>query len=285
MNKNKITILILAITGMMIFSLGVEASNPFLYVSPSEANKNINSTFDIAVKVSPSGEKVCAVEGQLLLSKLSCQKIDLAQGIMPQNSPSFSNNLSFLLGIPGCTTQEKTLFTIRVKVNTVGKASASFRNVDVIGEGVSLGSAFVKGNYEITVPSAPSIPSTPSVPVLPPVSCVCEDWIPWQNKDCGQEDCVDTQRLQERTRICAPLGCDIEKQTQCINDSTCITLAKEKPEVDEIVHQASLLAAIGSAITLGTNNVWLGIIVGIGIILLLILVILSISKRYKKYRG
>lgn len=270
-NKNKITILILAITGMMIFSLGVEAANPSVYISPATTTKNMGESFELSVKVNPAGEKVCAVEGQLVLSKLSCQKIDLAEGIMPQTSPSFSNNLYFLLGIPGCTTQEKTLFTIKVKADTVSGAFASFKNVDIIGEGMSVSSAFVDGNYEITVPVAP---------ITPPLSCVCDSWGSWQNRDCGEENCAPTQRLQDRVRVCTPSGCDVEKQTQCINDSTCIVLAKEKPEFAETVTQSSFLAAIGSVITSGTGR----IIVSMVAILLLILAILAISKRYKKYR-
>lgn len=289
MNKNKITILMLVVVGMMIFSFNVKAADPSLYVSPATADKDMGSAFDVVVKVNPTGEKVCAVEGQLSLSKLVVQKIDVAEGIMPQTSPSFSNNLYFLLGIPGCTTQEKTLFTVRVKADTVGKASAGFKNVDIIGEGMSISSAFVDGNYEITVPSVsavppavPTIPSTPSTPQQ--ISCVCDDWNSWQNGNCGEGNCALTQRLQERDRACTPSGCDIEKQIQCVNDSTCITSAKEKVEIPETVPQASLLAAIGSAMTLGTGNAWLGIIVGIGVILLSIFVILWVSNSYKRYR-
>ena len=278
MRKDKITILILAVIGMTILSFSVKAAGPSLYLLPATADKDIGSAFDVVVKINPAGEKVCAVEGQLLLSKLAVQKIDLAEGIIPQTSPSFSNNLYFLLGIPSCTTQEKTLFTIRVKSDTVGKATASFRNVDIIGEGMSVSSAFVGGNYEITVPT------TPNVPIIPSSSCVCGDWGFWQNRDCGEENCALTQRLQERIRTCTLSGCDVEKQTQCINDSTCIISAKEKPEVPETITQFSLLATINNAITLGTGHAWLGIIVGIGVILLLILVILWASKSYKKYR-
>jgi len=292
MRKNKITILILGIVGALIFGnqIVLAQDSPSVFISPANLTKNVGDNFDLAVKVNPGGQKVCAIEGQLTLSKLLVQKIDIADGIISQTPPSFSNNFYFLLGIPGCTTQEKTLFTIRVKANTIGKASVGFRNVDIIGEGMSVSSAFVGGNYEIVIPKAPVSREEGQKPGVKP--CVCGSWSSWQSKGCGEGGCLDTQRLQVRNRNCNPAGCDIEEQIQCLNDSACIASAKRPKVNKEIIneikgstHRKSLLASIGSTIALGTGRTWAGILF-LSIIVISIIFLLSkkgkIIKRKKE---
>jgi len=295
MKKNKITILILGIVGVLIFGnqIALAQDSPSVFVSPANLTKNVGENFDLAIKVNPAGQKVCAVEGQLVLSKLTVQEISVADGIISQTPPSFSNNFYFLLGIPGCTTKEKPLFTVKVKANTVGKAKVSFKNIDIIGEGVSISSASVGGNYEIVIPKKTvasggkkqkKVKKTQK-PKGSSKTCVCEKWSSWENKGCGEGGCLETQRLQERFRVCNPPGCDIEKQTQCVNDPVCISLAKEKPEPSKTPFIASLLSTISNIITLGTGCAWLGVVIVIGVILLLIFAISLISKKYRKRKG
>ncbi|MCD6080447.1 MAG: hypothetical protein J7J54_03215 [Candidatus Omnitrophica bacterium] len=283
MRKNKITILILGIVGILIFGsqIALAQDNPSVFVSPANLTKNVGDSFDLAVKINPGGQKVCAVEGQLALSKLTVQKVSVADGIISQTSPSFSNNFYFLLGIPGCTTQEKTLFTIRVKANAIGKAGVGFRNVDIIGEGISVSSAFVGGNYEIIIPETPvKVEKEQKPSVISP--CVCEKWSSWQNKGCGEGGCLETQRLQVRNRNCNPSGCDIEEQTQCVNDPICIASAKtSKPakKIEESKYGKSLMAGIGSIVTLGTGQVWVGILLLLVIISAFLFLFITYRKR------
>ena len=81
MSKNKNTILILGIVGILIAGFGfpnsAEAANSSIYVSPASQNKEVGDIFDISIRVSPAGEKVCAVEGKLLLDKLDIQDIKM----------------------------------------------------------------------------------------------------------------------------------------------------------------------------------------------------------------
>ena len=144
MKKYKKKILTLGFIGILILGFGVwspvKAADSSIYVSPTQANKEIGDTFNIFIKVNPSGQKVCAVEGKLNLSKVSCQKITMGTGVNAQTSPS-CDDLSFLLGVQGCTTDDKTLFTVTVKAKTVGIGTANFTGVDIIGEGVSLSTA------------------------------------------------------------------------------------------------------------------------------------------------
>ena len=77
--KNKI--IILALTAILIFGFGfsnkVKAENSSIYISPTNLSKTVGNIFNISVKVNPSGQKVCVVEGKLALNKLSCQKITM----------------------------------------------------------------------------------------------------------------------------------------------------------------------------------------------------------------
>ena len=82
MKKNKITILILGIVGVLIFGnqIALAQDSPSVFVSPANLTKNVGEDFDLAIKVNPAGQKVCAVEGQLVLSKLTVQEIKVADG-------------------------------------------------------------------------------------------------------------------------------------------------------------------------------------------------------------
>ena len=289
--KNKITILILGV--MMIFGFGGQSvfaqSQPSLIVTPSSLTKNVGDSFDLTVKVQPNGQKVCAVEGQLLLSKLNVQKINVASGIISQTPPSFSNNLYFLLGIPKCTIQETNLFTVKVKAISIGQALANFKKVDIIGEGKSVSNTSQGGSYKIIIPktvskSVSKKTATGKKLTKPNVvkSCNCQDWNAWQNKGCGQGNCLNTQMEQMRSRICQPAGCDIEKQTQCVNDRQCITVAKtQKSGTNKNVglKNTSFLASIGSALTLGTDKAGVGIFVGLIILALIISIVWWRKKK------
>ena len=203
--KNKI--IILALTAILIFGFGfsnkVKAEGPSIYISPTNLSKTVGNIFDISVKVNPSGQKVCVVEGKLALNKLSCQKITMGSAISAQTSPS-CDDLSFLLGIQGCTTSDKTIFTVTVKAESAGSGTAIFTGIDIIGEGVSISSTSLGGSYTITSP------------------CTCGAWSAWQSGACGGGSCSSTQRLQTRTRLCTPSGCEAKDEYRCIEDSGCI---------------------------------------------------------------
>ncbi len=226
MQKNKIKILILGFIGILIGGFGfyylAEAAAPSVYVSPATLNKNVGETFDISVGVSPAGQKVCAVEGKLNLDKLSCQSIlpTVPDGVSVQSWPSCSN-LYFLLGIQGCTTSNKTLFTVNVRAGSAGTATANLTGVDIIGEGVSISSLSSGGSYTLTS--------------LVPPTCSCTIWSAWQPGICGGGGCLASQRLQTRTRTCTPADCDIETESQCIEDSSCIPVGEEVVPLKEEV--------------------------------------------------
>lgn len=156
----------------------VSAASSSLYVSPTSATKNVGEAFTVSVGVNASGNKVCGAEGTLVFNNLSCQSITVTGGLMTQSSPTCSSPY-FLVGIPSCTTVDKALFTVSV-VGSAGSGSISATGVDVIGEGASLGSAHLDGNYTINavvvptpVPAVvptlitPVTPVTPKTPIIP----------------------------------------------------------------------------------------------------------------------
>jgi len=268
--KNIIKIIILGVIAILVAGFGInkiaEAASPSVYISPPSLDKKVGDTFNISVIINPSGQKACVVEGKLNLNKLTCQKVTIGSGISAQTSPS-CDNLSFLLGIQGCTTSSKTLFTVTVKAKNADVGTANFTGVDIIGEGVSISSASSGGSYTIT--------STPS--------CNCSVWNSWQNGTCGAGNCSSTQRLQTHTRACTPSSCNIESESRCISDSNCIlplpsleTGDKEEivekpsqeskeivgePAAEEKIPQKGLLASLAIALEEITQSTFLAIVV------------------------
>ena len=276
MKKNKIIILIIGlsialISGLSFHGFARAVDSPAVYISPTNLTKNIGQTFDISVNIKTADQKVCAVEGKLIFNQLSCQTIELKEGILAQTSPSCANSY-FLLGIPECTTTNKTLFTVKVKGDKTGVATVSFTNVDIIGEGVSISSASLAGNYTLISPSV-------TVP-----SCSCTDWSSWQSGDCDQANCSSNQRLQFRTRTCSPKGCNIETENKCVEDSTCLveeTIIKEPIVTKETTGskkeniEKGLLASF--ALYLGENS--LPILIIISLILLALVLFYFIVRK------
>lgn len=245
MNKNKITILTLGCVGILIVGFGftnlVEAANPSVYVSPTNQSKEVGDTFNIFVKVDPAGQKVCMVEGTLLLDKLSCQSVSPNSDLMasPDNKLTCSN-LYFSLGIPTCTTENKTLFTVTVKAENAGTATANFSGIDIIGEGVPISSIFSGGTYSLIIPEEIVAPEeevevTPEEMVAPVSETTPEEVI---------TETVSTSTIQE------------EEQS--------------REQTLTLTEQTTLLAAIGNILSLGTDNIWVSVFVG-GIILAILI--------------
>ena len=223
MKKHKKIILALSIITILVFSFSfgqtARAADTSIYISPAEAIKKAGDVFDISVMVNPSGENICAAEGKINLSGLSCQKITMGSGISSQTSPS-CDDLNFLLGIQGCATAKKELFVIRVKVGSKSPATAEITNVDIIGEGVPLSYIAHDGRYTIALAPA----------------CDCGAWTSWESADCGSGKCTASQIARSRTRDCDPSGCENEKQDLCVYDSTCVV-----PQAEEKNEQRDLL--------------------------------------------
>ncbi|MFA5072227.1 MAG: hypothetical protein WC511_07825 [Candidatus Pacearchaeota archaeon] len=161
MKNIKINIILGVIFLSAVAFIGIaNADSPSLYVSPSDLSKNAGSVFNASVGVNVQSNKVCVIEGTLVFNNLTCQNITLDSGVIAQVSPT-CNNPYYLIGIPSCAVANKELLTVSVKAGVAGTASISHSGVDIIGEGVSIGSSSVGSNY--TINSVPVVVSNPEV--------------------------------------------------------------------------------------------------------------------------
>lgn len=134
------------------------ADNAVLSVTPASANHNVGTVFNISASIDPAGNKVCVVKGTLNLANLSCKSITVASGIMAQTTPSCSSP-NFILGIPGCATAVKNIFSVAVAGTKAGQASLAFTGVNIIGAGVTIDSSSQGGTYNMFVPQTASATS------------------------------------------------------------------------------------------------------------------------------
>jgi len=148
MKNNKFKILISAFV-LLIFSVaGIAEAAGGVYVTPATATKNVGNSFEVSVGVETTASKVYAVEGTLMFNNLTCKGITVADGVTAQTSPTCAKPY-FLLGIPSGTNTGKVLLSVAVNAGTAGAASISFTGVDIVGEGVSLGSGSTVGSYTV----------------------------------------------------------------------------------------------------------------------------------------
>lgn len=155
MKKNKIKISFMLLAPLFVFA-GIVSAESSLYVSPETSTVNTNSNITSYVSVIPNGEKVCVVKGLLSFNNLDCKSIVMAEGLMAQKVPTCSDP-NFTLGIPTCTLVNKNLFTVQSNTKNSGTANISLINLNIIGEGVSVGSKSNNVNYTVNAPQKPEV--------------------------------------------------------------------------------------------------------------------------------
>ena len=155
MKKNKIKISFMLLAPLFFFA-GIVSAESSLYVSPETSTVNTNSSITSYVSVIPNGEKVCVVKGSLSFNNLDCKSIVMAEGLMAQKVPTCSDP-NFTLGIPTCTLVNKNLFTVQSNTKNSGTANISLMNLNIIGEGVSVGSKSNNVNYTVNAPQKPEV--------------------------------------------------------------------------------------------------------------------------------
>lgn len=132
-------------------------------ISPTNVERGVGEVFNLSVNLNTNGNSVCAVEGTLDFKNLSCQSITLTNDLV--NGSSFGcANPHFLIGIPNCTTTNKTLMTVAAKGNSAGTASMEAKSVDVIGSGVSISNSTVAGNYIISTNKVREVADVIAIP-------------------------------------------------------------------------------------------------------------------------
>jgi hypothetical protein len=160
MNLQKIYRSILVCTALYAGQIAY-ASDTTLYLSSNDTSVDVGESVQISLSVSPSGAKVCAVEGTLEFDGITCGNITLADGLAPQHTPTCADPY-FLIGVPGCVLEDRLLATIDAKTENVTNARIGLVNVEGIGEGLSIptktrGVDFVVKQEEAPQPVAPVV--------------------------------------------------------------------------------------------------------------------------------
>jgi len=252
--KTKIILSAIIFLSVVGFVGTAVAAVPSLYVSPASLTKTVGDTFSVSVGFNASGSKVCAIEGTLVFDNLTCQSIIVADDVMAQSSPTCSNP-HFLIGVPSCVITDKALFTVLVKAGSAGMASISFTGVDIIGEGASVGSASISGNYTINAVSKLTPASTP------PLTSV--------STPTSATPIISTAPVVESTKEEIVL----EEETSVVQEPT---------TAPQPIASQPLLAGVGSIITLGTDSVIVGLLVAVAILALIGYAIYAVIQRARR---
>jgi hypothetical protein len=169
MKNTNIKILFLSFVLLSVFSFATmaQAAGDSLYVSPATSTVNAGGNITASAVAGTSGDKICAVQGTIVFNNMTCQSITLANGLMAQTQPTCSSP-SFVIGIPKCATADTTLFTVSSVAGKAGMASISFSGVNLVGVGVSAGSASTSGNYTVNAAAVKTTPKTTTKPATQP---------------------------------------------------------------------------------------------------------------------
>ncbi len=136
---------------MAFISFGATSSAstaPSIYVTPTGITKNVGEVFSASINVNPTSGKVYAVEGTIDFKNLSCDSVVVVDGMMAQTTPTCAKPY-FLIGIPNGTDKDTSFLNITVKGVDFGLANVNIINVDIIGEGKSIGTNSTNGVYTI----------------------------------------------------------------------------------------------------------------------------------------
>ena len=165
--KNTIIVsLVATVVFASLVSYAAAQTAPKLYVSPSTATKAAGQTFSASITMTTNPtDIVYAVEGTIGFDNLTCKGISAVSGIMIQSMPTCANPY-FLVGIPNGTNADKKLFTVSVAGKTEGQGAIVLSSVDLIGNGISLGTQGVNGIYTISGVFVPEKEASTTAPVV-----------------------------------------------------------------------------------------------------------------------
>jgi len=254
MKNTKIKIIVPFIALLTLVGLVniVQAAVASINISPTSLTKNVGDSFNVSVLVNPAGNTVYAVEGTVVFNGVSCRSIKLADGVMPQTTPTCANP-SFVLGLASGATMDKTLFTVSLNAPSIGTATAGITGANIIGAGVSISNTSVGGTYTIkTIPVVTPKPTTVTPKPVTKPAIVTPVTTP------SIETAPATQPIEQL----------VEQPTEQL--------------VSETVPQSSQLAAVGSVPSFGTGSVGLNILVGLVILMAIAYLSYSFIRRKRK---
>ncbi|HDQ16902.1 MAG TPA: hypothetical protein ENN31_02165 [Candidatus Vogelbacteria bacterium] len=157
-----------------VVALGQVALATTVSVHPATDNKVVGTDFNVTVNLKPEGEKICVIKGSINFNNLNCKNIVVNSDLMSQTAPSCLNP-KFVLGIPGCTLNDKNLLTVSVAGISGGQAKLSLINVETIGAGMTVVSSVIDGLYNITAVVEQPVESPTTT--TEPVSQIAPDYV------------------------------------------------------------------------------------------------------------
>lgn len=181
--KNKIQVVKLALATVFLFSFFQTALAADVLLSPGSGSYSAGQTFTVAVRVSPGGTSVNAVEASLkfdpaVLSVVSVSK-DGSVFSLWTTEPTFSNSagtISFGGGSPSPFTAQSNLLNVTFRAVAAGSGSVTVSNASVLaadGRGTDVyskgtGATFTVGAAATPTPSPTPTPTpTPTTPNEP----------------------------------------------------------------------------------------------------------------------
>ncbi len=241
--------------GILFFAVAnfAIAASSSVFVSPANLEIEKGQSFDLSVKVDGAGQKICVVEGKINFSNLSCRSISISDGLWAQTSPTCVNSY-FLVGIQGCDSAVRNLFTVNVETINSGNAGIGLSDIDIVGEGVSISNTSTGGNYIIITPvvalsNQSQSPAVKSNPKTTPEN---------------SENQAVPQQIED----------------QIPNLITSITPVVSEKEAEQ--GSASLLASMANILSFGTGKAWLSTISAMIVLIILGSGAIYLAKKIRK---
>ncbi len=251
MNKTIFTI-ILGALGTVILAMPVLAATA-LSLSPTSINVTQGQNFNLVVAINPQGVKnyTVKIELQYPADLLEVKTFTLANNWMALSQQGYDliDNENGLLiktaGYPGGVSEPITFGTISFSAKQTGSGIIKIGNnslvLDATNQDVFNGT-LTQTSFVIALPTSESSPSETSKP---------------------EEEIITEE----------------EVITDTVSTSTQAEEESGHEQTLTLIGQTTFLAAIGSILSLGTNNTWVGLFVGITILAILIYFILKLRRK------
>lgn len=170
------SLLALLIAGLFVSSAGYTQAADIL-MAPATGNYSVGQTFTVAVRVSPAGSSINAVEAGLkfnpaVLSVVSVSK-DGSVFSLWTTEPTFSNTagtITFGGGSPAPFTAQSNLLNVTFRTLAAGSGSLSVSNASVLaadGRGTDVFKNGSTGAYAVAAGVTPPPPTPPTTPTTP----------------------------------------------------------------------------------------------------------------------
>ena len=241
--------------------------------APVNVSARQGQTFTLTIGVNPQGVKNYTVKTELRYPAdlLEVKSFTFANGWMPLSQPGddLTDNTNGVFiktaGYPGGISSPITFGTVSFLAKKSGNGTIALNSnsfaLDANNQNVLAG-ATVQTAVAISAPPAP-VQTTPMAPVSKPKPVLSPT--------------APTTPKTPTTPVSEP-----KEETPIVQIEQEVPIVQEQPTVPQPIASQSLLASVGSAVTLGTDNVIVGILVAIAILALIGYAIYVVIQRARR---